>query len=91
MLSNKLPNYPIDTSAFVIFTSFGGTYPTDNSVTIDRWKFTNLKGVAYTPQDGSMGHPEPGKMAWSKANGKIAPFYFQGGESQHVNVTVVKR
>ena len=88
MLLNKLPNYPIDTSFFVVFTSFGAKYPRGNSLTIDGWTFSDLDGKPYTAADGSIGKPARGKMAWSSAGGVVAPFYFQGGESQKVNINV---
>ena len=80
----------IDNSMFVIYTSFGGTYPKNNLLTIrDGWTFTDLDGNPYTLKNASMGEPSPGKMVWSVAEGGVtAPFYLPQ-KTQTVNVAVV--
>lgn len=35
----------IDTSMFVFYTSFGGSYPSGNSIYIKGWNFKNLQGT----------------------------------------------
>jgi len=80
----------ISTSMFAFHTTFGGQYPAGNSIEIRGWTFEDLQGKPYTLHDGSMDHPEPGKMAWSQAAGVgsvAAPYYFPGGK-QGVNVHV---
>ena len=37
----------IDTSMFVFYTSFGGSYPSNNSVRIEGWSFEDLSGQSY--------------------------------------------
>lgn len=79
-----------DTSMFSFYTSFGGVYPEGNRSEIAGWTFTDLDGRPYTPQQGSMGRPAPGKMAWTRTDlnkgNSIAPYYITGSGSQPVNV-----
>ncbi|CAK9083955.1 unnamed protein product [Durusdinium trenchii] len=76
----------IDTSMFVFYTSFGGSYPSGNSIYIKGWNFKNLQGTGYTVQEGSLNTFKPGKMVWTKAeNGILAPFYLPD-KKQEVNV-----
>ena len=75
----------IDTSMFVFYTSFGGSYPPKNSVRIEGWRFENLSGQSYTVQEAASKAGE-GKMMWSKAmNGVMAPFWLPD-QKQKVNV-----
>ena len=77
----------IDTSMFVFYTSFGGSYPTDNSITIKNWTFQDLDGRPYTSEEGSQTTYTPGKMVWTRAAGVLAPFYLPN-QKQQVNVHV---
>jgi hypothetical protein len=85
----------MDTSCAWFHTDFGSSYPPDNSIVFRDWKFTNLEGRSYTPNDGVVGQPVRGKMAWTKAklssasnDSKLAPFYFPEGNAAGVNVYV---
>lgn len=81
----------IDTSMFVFYTSFGGSYASGNTVCIRDWSFTDLNGKKYTPVDGSMEVYKPHKMVWTRAgNGVLAPFYLPS-KKQQVNVKVCPR
>ena len=81
----------IDTSMFVVFTSFGGVYPANNSIRISSFVFQDLLGNPYAPRNGSMNQPIVGRMAWTHADadkGDVdAPFYFPS-QAQQVNVYV---
>lgn len=79
----------IDTSMFVFYTSFGGTYPSDNEVTIAGWSFTDMDGNQYRAANGTMGDPGlSGKKAWTRSDtGAVAP-YFLPSRTQRVNVQV---
>ena len=87
--------FRMDTSCAWFHTDFGSSYPPDNSIVFRDWKFTNLEGRSYTPNDGVVGQPVRGKMAWTKAklssasnDSKLAPFYFPEGNAAGVNVYV---
>lgn len=81
----------IDTSMFVFYTSFGGSYPAGNNVTIKDWAFQDLDGSMYMPKNGSMGIYEPGKMVWTESqNGPVAPYYLPD-KAQEVNVHILQR
>ena len=78
----------------MFYTSFGGTYPPGNSVTIrGGWVFEDLRGVPYTPAGGTMDTPVVGKMVWSRVgqqpadNATVAPYFFPS-RTQQVNVHV---
>jgi len=74
---------------FIFFTSFGGRYADDNSITINGWKFTDLDGQEYTQDAASMNKYESGKMVWSMGkNNKAAPFWLAPPRTQTVNVFV---
>ena len=76
----------IDTSMFVFYTSFGGSYPVDNSITIKNWTFHDLAGKAYTPEEGSLSKYSQGKMVWTRTKEQLlAPFYLPN-QQQQVNV-----
>ena len=76
----------IDTSMFVFYTSFGGSYPSDNAVCIRGASFMNLSGQKYTPLEGSLKVYEPHKMVWTPTeDGVLAPFYLPS-KTQQVNV-----
>ena len=56
-MSNPIPapedgSLRIDTSMFVIFTSFGGTYPPNNRVDIRGFNFEDLEQRVYTAENG---------------------------------------
>eukprot|EP00756_Hemistasia_phaeocysticola_P051034 Hpha_TRINITY_DN2621_c0_g1::TRINITY_DN2621_c0_g1_i1::g.145808::m.145808 len=81
----------IDTSMFVFYTSFGASYPADNSIRIKGWHFEDLAGGVYTPEMGHVGGylppsgGAPGKMGWAVAENNVtAPYYVVG--NQKVNV-----
>ena len=88
----------MDTSLAWFHTDFGSSYPVDNSIVFRDWKFTDLEGIAYTPEDGVVGQPLRGKMAWTEAKrspgsnesglDKLAPFYFPEGNAAGINVYV---
>eukprot|EP00927_Polykrikos_kofoidii_P003257 TRINITY_DN11296_c0_g1_i1.p1 TRINITY_DN11296_c0_g1~~TRINITY_DN11296_c0_g1_i1.p1 ORF type:complete len:477 (-),score=63.23 TRINITY_DN11296_c0_g1_i1:81-1511(-) len=94
-LANPIPAPGTDStrianSMFVFHTSFGGRYPDGNSVGVKGFYFEDLDGNAYTPEQGSMGEPKPGKMAWSRSSENVvAPFYFPEHVSEPVNVHVI--
>ena len=74
---------------FVFFTSFGGVYGPGNNITLFGWSFTNLEGVVYSPEDGSIGEPEVGEMAWTLVEeGFYVPYYFPYEVDTKVNVYV---
>ena len=81
----------IDSTMYIIFTSFGGTYPVGNSITIKGWRFEDLSGNTYTAANGTLHPPDNRKMAWTKADadkgGLVAPYYVNG-KTQQVNVYV---
>jgi len=79
----------IDTSMFVVYTSFGGQYAPGNSVRILDWAFTDLEGRPYTADNGTMADPKlTGKKAWTADDrGTVAPFFLPG-KTQQVNVHV---
>lgn len=79
----------VDTSMFVFYTSFGGTYPTGNVVTIDGWTFTDPFGRPYTPANGTFDDPRlTGKKAWTLSDDGVAAPYFLPSKAQQVNVLV---
>ena len=80
----------IDTSMFVFYTSFGGTYPKGNNITILGWNFRDLHGKPYEPAEGTMGPPGlSGKKVWTKSDSGLVAPYFLPDESQAVGVHVV--
>ena len=79
----------IDTSMFVFYTSFGGSYPANNRITIKNWTFQDLDGKAYTPDEGTLNVYSLGKMVWTRSTDQVlAPFYLPH-QKQQVNVHVV--
>merc|ERR1719373_720714 len=60
-------NFRSDTSMFVFYNSFGGSYPAGNRVKISGWTFQGMDGVDYTKEAGTENWPQKGKMAWSSA------------------------
>lgn len=83
----------IDTSMFVFFTSFGGIYPSDNSIYIrGYWKFADLTTLSYDAANGVLDIPQVGNMTWSEHVSKqLLPYYFPGypNLTQTVNVYVI--
>jgi hypothetical protein len=79
------------TTMFVFHGDFSACYPPTNSITIKRWRFEDLEGRRYLPQDGVVGRPTPGKMAWTSfargAESASAPYLVDAG-GQQVNVYV---
>lgn len=81
----------IDSTMYIIFTSFGGTYPKGNSITIKGWRFEDLDGNAYTAANGTLHPPDNNKMAWTKADadkGALVTPYYLPGKTQQVNIYV---
>lgn len=82
----------MDTSMFVFHTSFDGGYPVGNNVTIRRWKFENLDGSPYTPEQGHVNTSTVGKMTWTKfedgAASILTPYSFPD-KGEKVNVHVI--
>jgi len=77
----------IDTSMFVLYTSFGANYPYGNRLVLNGWTFTDLNGNKYSAASGSLNYPQPGKMAWTYSqNAVLAPYYISGGSSVNVFV-----
>ncbi|CAE7938475.1 pex16 [Symbiodinium sp. KB8] len=72
----------VDTSMFVFYTSFGGRYPVDNSITVKNWTFQDLAGKSYTPEEGSLSKYATGKMVWTRKAEQLAPFYLPNQQQQ---------
>merc|ERR1711972_239234 len=73
----------IDVSMFFFHTSFGASYPSGHTVTINKWTFADLEGQPYASSSGNYNSIAKGKMTWMKSANNVAAPYFADG---YVNV-----